>query len=177
MSEWGGCLYASLLYNGISVMATKQAEGSVCVHVCVCAYWGRGPVVSHFLINSEQLPAILCHTCDYTTCNNNVDTKKLNKKIRFWSKTFCDALCTIHLHSTPIYSFKLWEVMWRSNESGSVGQKTAPLYEMLTSDSRSPLCVILKTQWACLYDHENLIIVRFLELSDYSSDRVNSITR
>lgn len=47
----------------------------------------------------------LFHTCDYTTFNNNVETRKMNKKIWFRSKTFCDALCTIHLCSTTIYSF------------------------------------------------------------------------
>lgn len=44
------------------------------------------------LLSSSLFP-----TCDYTTCNNNVDTRKMNKKIWFRSKTLCDALCTIHL--------------------------------------------------------------------------------
>lgn len=56
-------------------------------------------------IGSRRLSADLFHllssslfpTCDYTTCNNNVDSRKMNKKIWFRSKTLCDALCTIHL--------------------------------------------------------------------------------
>lgn len=60
-------------------------------------------------ICSRRLSADLFHllssslfpTCDYTTWNNNVDTRKTNKKICFRSKTFCDgaALFTVALQS------------------------------------------------------------------------------
>lgn len=92
-------------------------------------------------ICSRRLSADLFHllspslfpTCDYTTCNNNVDTRKMNKKIWLRSKTFFTAASTI------IYRFELREVTTRSNDIGSVGQKTALLYDMLTSDS-TPVC-------------------------------------
>lgn len=204
----------SLLYNGISVMATKQAGGieDVCVtisrHLCQLDkrkksfsvilwvrrvlripphMWSTLPTTllrqsANLLglvmlqtrvknhpgtaqswiqevtaakpnisiknrICSRRLSADLFHllssslfpTCDYTTCNYIADTRKMNKKIWFRSKTFCDALCTIHRRSTIIYRFELREVTRRSNDIGSVGQKTARLYDMLTSDS-TPVC-------------------------------------